>query len=112
MKSGAFVHLDIDGFSYLLHLPILSTSCILYLAVEIVHVQISELEVRLSGIKLNAIYSSFLRLQTLSKDDIRNPEISKKIAVKLVEFHTLDMPGSRMPKLWERLRLVIIFPFI
>lgn len=105
MKSGGFVHLDIDGFSYLLHVPILSTSCILYLPFEIVHVQIS-------GIKLNAIYSSsFLPLQTLSKDDIRNPEISKKIAVKLVEFHTLDMPGSRMPKLWERLRLVIIFPF-
>jgi choline/ethanolamine kinase len=51
----------------------------------------------------NGRVEEFLRARTLSKDDIRNPEISKKIAVKLVEFHMLDMPGSRMPKLWERL---------
>lgn len=55
----------------------------------------------------------FWPLQTLTKDDIRNPEISKKIAEKLVEFHALDMPGSRTPKLWERLRLAhIVVPFL
>lgn len=44
-------------------------------------------------------------MQTLEKHDIRDPEISKKIAVKLREFHSLDMPGEPRAKLWERLRL-------
>jgi len=44
-------------------------------------------------------------MQTLEKHDIRDPEISKKIAVKLVEFHRIDMPGPRKAKIWERLRL-------
>ena len=51
-------------------------------------------------------------MQTLEKHDIRDPEISKKIAVKLYEFHGLDMPyavGERKAKLWERLRLA--FPY-
>jgi choline/ethanolamine kinase len=46
-------------------------------------------------------------MQTLEKHDIRDPEISKRIAVKLKDFHSLDMPvalGERKAKIWERLR--------
>jgi len=46
-------------------------------------------------------------MQTLEKHDLRDPEISKKIAVKLLDFHKIDMPGPRKAKIWERLRLVL-----
>jgi choline/ethanolamine kinase len=52
----------------------------------------------------NGRVEEFLRARTLSKHDIRNPEISKKVAVKLLEFHHLDMPGERKAKIWKRLR--------
>jgi len=38
---------------------------------------------------------------------LKNPEISAKIASKLWEFHHLDIPGPRQPKLWMRLRFVL-----
>ncbi|XP_024365805.1 probable choline kinase 2 isoform X2 [Physcomitrium patens] len=52
----------------------------------------------------NGRVEEFLRARTLTKQDLRDPEISKKIAVKLQEFHKLDIPGPRKAKLWERLR--------
>jgi len=46
----------------------------------------------------------FLNARTLSPPDMKNPEISAKIAAKLWEFHQLEIPGPRQPKLWVRLR--------
>jgi len=46
----------------------------------------------------------FLDARTLSPPDLKNPEISAKIAAKLWEFHHLDIPGPRQPNLWMRLR--------
>ncbi|GLJ18066.1 hypothetical protein SUGI_0318740 [Cryptomeria japonica] len=46
----------------------------------------------------------FLHARTLSAADLRNPEIAARIAAKLREFHELDVPGSREPVLWKRLR--------
>ncbi|KAK2982318.1 hypothetical protein RJ640_029727 [Escallonia rubra] len=46
----------------------------------------------------------FIHARTLSSDDLRDPEISARIAAKLREFHNLDMPGSRNVALWDRLR--------
>ncbi|KAL2894423.1 putative choline kinase 3 [Bienertia sinuspersici] len=37
-------------------------------------------------------------------DDLRDPEISALIAVKMREFHSLDMPGTKTVFLWNRLR--------
>uniref|UniRef100_A0A0D6R8Q4 Choline kinase N-terminal domain-containing protein n=1 Tax=Araucaria cunninghamii TaxID=56994 RepID=A0A0D6R8Q4_ARACU len=45
----------------------------------------------------------FLNARTLSAPDLRDPNISQKIAVKLHEFHNLDIEGSSHPRLWERL---------
>ncbi|KAG0611795.1 hypothetical protein M758_7G165100 [Ceratodon purpureus] len=62
---------------------------------------------RLLGRFPNGRVEEFLRARTLEKHDIRDPEISKNIAVKLQEFHSLDMPvavGERKAKIWERLR--------
>ncbi|XP_021762365.1 probable choline kinase 2 isoform X2 [Chenopodium quinoa] len=46
----------------------------------------------------------FIRARTLSAADMRDPDISPLIAAKLREFHDLDMPGSKVIKLWDRLR--------
>lgn len=43
-------------------------------------------------------------LQTLSADDLRNPEISALIAAKMREFHSLDIPGPKNVFLWDRMR--------
>lgn len=43
-------------------------------------------------------------LQTLSATDLRDPEISSRIATKMKEFHGLSMPGPKTAVLWERLR--------
>ncbi|KAG0614076.1 hypothetical protein M758_6G149800 [Ceratodon purpureus] len=62
---------------------------------------------RLMGRFPNGRVEEFLRARTLEQHDIRDPEISKKIAVKLRDFHSLDMPvktGGRKAKIWERLR--------
>lgn len=52
----------------------------------------------------NGRIEEFLNARTLSAPDLKNPEISDKIAAKLWEFHHLEIPGSREPKLWVRLR--------
>lgn len=52
----------------------------------------------------NGRIEEFLNARTLSPPDLKNPEISAKIAAKLWEFHHLDIPGPRQPKLWMRLR--------
>jgi len=52
----------------------------------------------------NGRIEEFLNARTLSATDLKNPEISAKIAAKLWEFHHLDIPGPREPKLWMRLR--------
>lgn len=43
-------------------------------------------------------------MQTLSAEDLRDPEISSLIAGKMREFHKLEMPGTKTVVLWTRLR--------
>ncbi|KAJ7524142.1 hypothetical protein O6H91_18G079900 [Diphasiastrum complanatum] len=52
----------------------------------------------------NGRVEEFLKARTLSAADLRDPEISVSIAVKLREFHQLSMPGPQEPKIWQRLR--------
>lgn len=48
--------------------------------------------------------------QTLSASDFHDPDISSLIAIKLREFHDLDMPGPKNVGLWDRLRYVPFCP--
>ncbi len=43
-------------------------------------------------------------LQTLTAAEMRDSKLSQAIAVKLFEFHQLDIPGTATVKLWDRLR--------
>ncbi|BBM97305.1 choline/ethanolamine kinase [Marchantia polymorpha subsp. ruderalis] len=47
----------------------------------------------------------FLNARTLSSVDLRNNQISDQVAVKLREFHALDMPGPAEPMIWQRLSM-------
>ncbi|KAL3702428.1 hypothetical protein R1sor_020450 [Riccia sorocarpa] len=47
----------------------------------------------------------FLNARTLTAADLRNTEITDQIAIKLREFHSLDMPGQAEPMIWNRLRM-------
>nr|GMD00817.1 probable choline kinase 1 [Ipomoea batatas] len=46
----------------------------------------------------------FIDAKTLSASDQRDPEISTLIAKKLREFHTIELPGTKEPAIWGRLR--------
>ncbi|KAI3505045.1 hypothetical protein L1887_26906 [Cichorium endivia] len=46
----------------------------------------------------------FIHAKTLSACDLRDAEISSQIAVKMGEFHKLDMPGPKTVLLWSRMR--------
>ncbi|KAL3504591.1 hypothetical protein ACH5RR_034432 [Cinchona calisaya] len=59
---------------------------------------------RLLGQFSDGRVEEFLHARTLSAADLRDPEISALIAVKLREFHKLDMPGSKDVVLWDRMR--------
>lgn len=59
---------------------------------------------RLLGRFPNGRVEEFIRARTLSAVDLRDPEISALIAVKLREFHELDLPGPKNVLLWKRLR--------
>ncbi|XP_060675609.1 probable choline kinase 2 isoform X3 [Ziziphus jujuba] len=59
---------------------------------------------RLLGRFPNGRIEEFIRARTLSASDLRNPDISALIAIKLKEFHDLDMPGPKNIRLWDRLR--------
>ncbi|KMT17001.1 hypothetical protein BVRB_2g042040 isoform C [Beta vulgaris subsp. vulgaris] len=59
---------------------------------------------RLLGHFSNGRIEEFIRARTLSASDLRDPDISARIAAKLREFHYLDMPGAKTIKLWDRLR--------
>ncbi|KAL4565929.1 hypothetical protein LXL04_030035 [Taraxacum kok-saghyz] len=50
----------------------------------------------------------FIHAKTLSASDLRDPEISNLIAVKMKEFHQLDISGSKVPLLWPRMRKWLI----
>jgi choline/ethanolamine kinase len=45
-----------------------------------------------------------MNFQTLSACDLRDPEISGRIATRMKEFHGLEMPGAKKALLWDRLR--------
>ncbi|KAG9458793.1 hypothetical protein H6P81_003301 [Aristolochia fimbriata] len=59
---------------------------------------------RLLGRFPNGRVEEFIHARTLSAADLHDPEISSLIAVKLREFHDLDMAGPRNAQLWQRLR--------
>ncbi|CAH9128336.1 unnamed protein product [Cuscuta epithymum] len=46
----------------------------------------------------------FIDVRTLSASDLRDPNISSLIAVKLREFHNIGMPCKKNVVLWDRLR--------
>ncbi|GAB2276275.1 hypothetical protein Dimus_011006 [Dionaea muscipula] len=59
---------------------------------------------RLLGRFSNGRVEEFIRARTLSASDLRDPEISALIAIKLKEFHDLGMLGPKDVMLWHRLR--------
>ncbi|KAF3326935.1 Kinase superfamily protein isoform 4 [Carex littledalei] len=59
---------------------------------------------RLLGRFTNGRVEEFINARILSAADLRDPEISSLIAIKLQEFHNLHMPGPREVLLWPRLR--------
>ncbi|KAL8159935.1 hypothetical protein V2J09_001472 [Rumex salicifolius] len=46
----------------------------------------------------------FIHARTLMASDLRDPEISARIAAKMREFHSLEMPGPKEAILWNRMR--------
>ncbi|ONK66437.1 uncharacterized protein A4U43_C06F8030 [Asparagus officinalis] len=59
---------------------------------------------RLLGRFSNGRVEEFINARTLSAADLRDPDVSALIALKLREFHYLDVPGPKNVLLWERLR--------
>ncbi|KAJ4701019.1 Choline kinase [Melia azedarach] len=59
---------------------------------------------RLLGRFTDGRVEEFIHARTLSAADLRDPEISARIAAKLRDFHALDMPGPKDVLLWDRLR--------
>jgi choline/ethanolamine kinase len=59
---------------------------------------------RLLGRFPNGRVEEFIHARTLSAHDLRDPEVSALVAVKLREFHNLDMPGPKHVLLWDRLK--------
>ncbi|OWM78474.1 probable choline kinase 2 [Punica granatum] len=59
---------------------------------------------RLLGRFSSGRIEEFIHARTLSAPDLRDPEISARIATKMKEFHDLDMPGSKNVTLWDRLK--------
>ncbi|RZC93397.1 hypothetical protein C5167_026012 [Papaver somniferum] len=59
---------------------------------------------RLLGRFSNGRIEEFIHARTLSAHDLRDPEISCKIASTLKEIHKLQMPGPKNVVLWNRLR--------
>ncbi|XP_042458424.1 probable choline kinase 2 [Zingiber officinale] len=59
---------------------------------------------RLLGRFTNGRVEEFIHARTLSALDLRDPEISALVALKLREFHDLSMPGPRSIQLWKRMR--------
>lgn len=51
----------------------------------------------------NGRVEEFLDARTLNSVDLRDSTISRRIAMKLREFHSLDIHGPREPKLWNRI---------
>lgn len=46
----------------------------------------------------------FLHARTLTAEDLRDPDVSARIAAKLREFHQLPMPGPQEARIWQRLK--------
>ncbi|MED6223552.1 hypothetical protein PIB30_075038 [Stylosanthes scabra] len=59
---------------------------------------------RLLGRFANGRVEEFINARTLFASDLRDPSISALIAVKLREFHDLNMPGPKKAHLWDVLR--------
>ncbi|XP_010534325.1 PREDICTED: probable choline kinase 2 [Tarenaya hassleriana] len=52
----------------------------------------------------NGRIEEFIRARTLSACDLRDPEISARIAAKMKEFHNLEVSGLKKAWVWDRLR--------
>ncbi|XP_010520096.1 PREDICTED: probable choline kinase 2 isoform X2 [Tarenaya hassleriana] len=52
----------------------------------------------------NGRIEEFICARTLSACDLRDPEISVRIAAKMKEFHNLEMSGEKKAWVWDRLR--------
>ncbi|KAI4371486.1 hypothetical protein MLD38_019714 [Melastoma candidum] len=59
---------------------------------------------RLLGRFPNGRIEEFINARTLSAPDLRDPDISTRVAAKMREFHDLDMPGQKKAAVWDRLR--------
>ncbi|KAJ6812939.1 putative choline kinase 2 [Iris pallida] len=59
---------------------------------------------RLLGRFPNGRVEEFIHARTLSAADLRDPEVSALVALKLREFHDLDISGQKKVLLWDRLR--------
>ncbi|KAM7263715.1 hypothetical protein ACFE04_001398 [Oxalis oulophora] len=52
----------------------------------------------------NGRIEEFIHARTLSASDLRDETTSGLIAIKLKEFHDLQMPGAKEVRMWDRLR--------
>ncbi|XP_059652048.1 probable choline kinase 2 isoform X2 [Cornus florida] len=59
---------------------------------------------RLLGRFQNGRLEEFIHARTLSAPDLCDPDTSGLIAIKMKEFHDIDMPGPKNAFLWVRLR--------
>lgn len=59
---------------------------------------------RLLGRFPNGRIEEFIHARTLSAADLHDPDISDLIAIKMKEFHDLNMPGPKDVVLWDRMR--------
>ncbi|KAL1300679.1 hypothetical protein HN51_045333 [Arachis hypogaea] len=59
---------------------------------------------RLLGRFANGRIEEFINARTLLASDLRDPSISALIAIKMKEFHDLNMPGPKKVHLWDVLR--------
>ncbi|MED6205804.1 hypothetical protein PIB30_021090 [Stylosanthes scabra] len=59
---------------------------------------------RLLGRFANGRVEEFINARTLFASDLRDPSISTLIAVKMSDFHDLNMPGPKKVHLWDVLR--------
>ncbi|KAH7331908.1 hypothetical protein KP509_20G056800 [Ceratopteris richardii] len=59
---------------------------------------------RLLGLFATGRIEEFLHARTLTPQDLRHPNVSAMIAVKLREFHQLPIGGEHAPQIWKRLR--------
>ncbi|KAK6941641.1 hypothetical protein RJ641_027018 [Dillenia turbinata] len=56
---------------------------------------------KLLGVFGNGMVQSFIHARTLTAADMRKPKIAAEIAKQLRKFHQVEIPGSKLPQLWN-----------